>query len=613
MHFSEWVGAWSHVPPSFRQFEEFLAFLVVAAGLSLIGTAIRRFSGPDDASLPEADLLVGWGAAVSVFVVAGSLTTLPFTVIACAVAGVGLLSAVMLYRDGRSVVSPGALKILALLAPIFVLIMAQTSSENDDFAQWLPNLRYLLIVDHFPGPGMPVSDSIFPSYPYADALIGYLVGKITGTVPETAVDHFNLLMLGMFALTLVRLFVGDARTGRLDWSAAGLAVAAATVLCPAFVPRLVLSNYADCATALSLAYAVILMLRLVETEAPPGRPLLIQTIVAVTLLVLIKQANLVLLALALGGIGLAVITRPRALLRLIPVIGCAALFYLAWRHQVGKIGGGEMPIAAFDQWQWSSLPETFSHMATVVANKGGYFALAFALTVAALIKVREQKLALVFTALFWGFTAFLTWVYLAVYLGYEGRSAASFWRYHTELGLLQMAALASVAGHWWHQSKRSPLQSALSRIKAGGVILVVAGPILALPYLRFDINPAKDQVRESVHAMTPLIPADAKLLVADPRGSGFFTVFVRWNLGFQAPVVGGLSVFNGDADAKRQLSNPSLTHIYVITTSPTLEQALGAQPPAAGSSLFTKAPDGRWTQIGYWPFKGFASIESFKY
>jgi len=612
MRVSEWIGIWPKIVPSVLQIEEFLAFLLVAAGLTLIGAGIRYVAGDDRRAVPEADLLVGWSAVIGLFVGAGVFTGIPFTWVAGLAGICAALAATALRRGKQDFFPADTVKIAFLLMPLFLLTLSQTASENDDIAQWLPNLRYLLIVDHFPAPGLPISDSIFPSYPYALALVGYLVGKITGTLPVTAVDHFNILLLGSFALLLTRIFQGGERPANDRWRTIGLALAACTLLCPTFVPRLVLSNYADCATAISLAFATILMIRLIESESAPRLASILQATLAVAALVLIKQANLVLLAVALGGIGLVAVKHPRRLLRLAPVLGGGALFYLAWRHQVGKIGGGEMPIAGFDQWQWSVLPDTFSHMLTVVANKGGYFGLALVLSLAAIARFRAAPLAVVFAVSFWGFTAFLTWVYLAVYLGYEGRTAASFWRYNTELGLLQMAAMAAMAGTWWQASDRPALRSALRKASAIGLILVVFGPLIALPQLRFDLNPAKDHVRTAAIAMTPLIPRDAKLFVADPMGSGFFTSFVRWHLGFQSPVVDGLSVFNAEGDLPRLLQRDGITHIYVISSSAALEAVLGQAPPPSGTSLFQRDRNGEWTQTGFWPFEGFASIGAFR-
>ena len=70
--------------PSVVQVEEFLAFLLVAAALSVIGAALRALAQDGRDDLAEADLLVGWSAVAALFVAVGSFTAIPFTAIAMA-------------------------------------------------------------------------------------------------------------------------------------------------------------------------------------------------------------------------------------------------------------------------------------------------------------------------------------------------------------------------------------------------------------------------------------------------------------------------------------------------------------------------------------------------
>lgn len=604
--------------PSAVQVQEFLAFLVVALGFVVIGAALRTLARPrspllSSPALPEADLLVGWSASLTLFIIAGTVTDIPFTWLADIMGAGALAAGVYLRRTNTPVLAPGMAKMLVLLLPILLVTLSQGPSENDDLAQWLPNLRYLILVDHFPAPGRPISDSVFPSYPYATALVGYLTGKITGSIPVTAVDRFNLLVLASLALLVRRLFTKDNNPAAPGWRACALALTAATLLSPTFVPRLVLSNYVDCATAVAFAFSTVMMVRLTDADTPPSRAAILQTMFVAIALLMAKQANLVLLAAAVGSIVILRLRRPALLVRLIPVLAGTAIAYLAWRHQVAMLGGGEMPIARFSEWQWDILPITLSNMLHVAVNKGGYFGLALILSAVAIVQRKSAPLAVTFALTFWGFTLFLTWVYLAVYIGYEGRSAASFWRYHTQLGGLELAALAVLTGTLWQQHKnRFPGQSApVAGIVA--LIVIAAGPVLAAQHLRFDVNPSKDHVQDAVQAMAPLLPDDARLMVADPKGSGFFTAFVRWNLGFHAPVKGDISIFMKNADILASLNAAKISHVYVISSTPELQTALGQDIPTKGTSLFARTADNTWTQIAFWPFDGFDSIEDFKY
>lgn len=603
------AAVWPHVLPDAVHLGQLAALILVAVGFVLIGASLRVVVSrgrTGDGGLIEADLLVGWGAVVGLFVLVGSLTDIAFTAVAAAVAIWAVAGGAWAWRQGALAGHGVWLKMLALLIPLLLITATLTPSENDDFSQWLPNLRYLLLVDHFPGLHRPASDSVFPAYPYATALVGYLVSLMTGQLSATAVDHFNVLLLAGLGL-LINAQLGE--TDKAGWRRLGFSLALATLLCPSFVPRLVLSNYVDCATAVSLAFAATLAWRVTAFDQPPKPALVMQAAVAMAILILAKQANLVLLAASLGGVAVAGLPRVERLFRLAAPLAAAAVAYLAWRHVVAGIGGGEMPMAPFAQWQWGVLPETLSNMGKVMINKSGYFTLGLALVAAAWPLRRSCPMVMVFAIAFLGFTVFLTWVYLAVYIGYEGRSAASFWRYHTQLGGLQMVALAGIMGRF---GARVPLRV---RRWAGGLVLALlcVGPVAAAKNVRFDINPSKDHVREAVLSMGDWVPAGSKLLVADPLGNGFFNNFVRWYLGFQAPYADGLSVFNPPGSVAGAIAGKGITHIYAISASPELEAVLGRPVPTGGTALFTRGADGGWTQSRFWPFQGFGRIDAYKY
>lgn len=608
-------GHWHFYVPDGLQVAQACALLAVAAGFSAIGAAARLLAGGDRA-LPEADLLVGWALVATLFIVAGSLTPVPFTVLAGLTALAAVAAFAILAWRRHPILPAGAGRTLVLLIPILLVTLSQIPSENDDFSQWLPNLRYLATVDHFPGPGLPISDSVFPAYPYATTIVAYLAGKLAGGLALTGVDRFNLLLLASLGLLLGRLFRGDA-PARPGWAAAACGLAAVTLLSPTFVPKLVLSAYADAATSVALAFAAVLSLRAVEDERP-SPALLLQIAAAFAAVLLTKQANLVLLVLLLAGVALTTRSAAGHLAPLAISLGAALLAALAWRHQVGLIGGGEMGARSFGEWQFSVLPEILESMWTVMYNKGVYFGLALVLCWLGFASLRRRDgsapLAIVFAITFLGFTAFLLWVYLAVYIGYEGRSAASFWRYHTQLGGLLLAATATVAGHLWRRSEARRPGWLPQALKVACLVGVVAGPVVAARHLRFDIHPVKAHVRAAVADMAGILPPDATLLVADPRGSGFFNNFVRWHLGLasKAKAVGGLSAFTPAGQVAPTLAATAPSHIYLLTSTPEVEATLGLTPPPEASSLLAHTASG-WAVVRSWPFQGFHAPRDVKY
>jgi hypothetical protein len=608
--------------PDLSQAAQAGAFVVVMLGLLVIGRAARLLAaGHTNAALtglPSADLITGWALVAALFTLLGVWTPVAFMSLTWGALGLALVSAgYCLFREGEAI-GQGWGRILVLLLPMFVGTLAKTPSEWDEFSQWLPNLRYLMLFDGFPGDGRTVSDSVFPSYPYALNIVGYLTGRLAGTLADGAVPRFNLVLLGALALLLVETFRDDPRAEkRLRWREAALALLAVTLLSPTFVPKLVLSNYADGATAVTLAFSAILLLRMVEASHVSAA-LVLQASCAVTALLMTKQANLVLLVMAIGAVAITQVRRPVAILRMALPLVPAAIVYLAWRAHVAG-ASGEMPLPGLTGWQWDVLPEMLDSILHVVTNKGGYFVLAAIIVALALRGLFKREAdpayrpALLFAGLFCGYTLFLVWVYLAVYIGYEGRSAASFWRYHTQLGGVLLVAVAALL-------PKVPWFNGVSavdwgrRLGAVALVIIVLAPFAAARYLRFDIHPVKNYAREVAIEMAGLLGPQPRLIVVDSAGNGFMTNFVDWYLGFGKQVGGSTSVFSAEATSLAPLlSDASVTHAWLLSWSDAAPGLFGLPLAAGQSHLLARGPGGRWTAIRSWPFRGFDEPGRFRY
>lgn len=611
------VNNWHRLLPDTTQLLQFLALLVVAAGFIAIGAACRLLT-KDAKAAPEADLLVGWALVAILFTVLGTLTPIPFIWLAGLVAITALVASALLIRRGERLLPAGAGKLALLVLPILLATLSMLPAENDDLAQYLPNLRYLMLVDHFPGAGRPISDSALPAYPYTLAMVGYLAGRLSGTLADNAVSQFNLLLLASQALLLIRLFHNGDRDKKIGWGEAATALIFVTLLAPTFVPKLVLSNYADCATSVALAFAAVLGLRVLADDSPRGRGGLAQLSLCCAALILPKQANMVLFLLLVIGLGVAMARKPKRLPLLLPAGLAAALPYFVWRVQVAAMGGtGEQAAVPFAKWQFEVLPHTLDQIGIIIVNKGGYFALAALLClVAAWALARgprpEQMPALVFATIFVGFTSFLLWVYVAVYIGYEGWSAASFWRYHTELGGLELVAAASLAGLWWRRANAHPSTVIRRTVTVICLVLALAGPILGARFLRSDIHPVKDHMRAVATELATMLSSDATVLVIDANGSGLAPKLIDWYMGFGTQVRGEISAFTPAAALAPILANTTASHLYVLSWNEVIESALGLTLPNGQSHLLARAGGG-WALVKSWRFEGFSSPNDVKY
>jgi hypothetical protein len=578
--------------PTLPQAVALAALLAVALGFVTIGAAVR---GRDGAS--ESDLLVGWAVVAGLFNIFGGALDLNLRLVALVCLLVASVAAARLWRRRQMPLDSSMLAVLAFLAPLMLATASMQPSQWDEFTQWLPNARYMAMFDAFPGANHPPSDSVFPAYPHGVTVVAYLVAKLTGAFADTTAPWFNLLLVAASARLMIRVFRADERVG----PGAALGVLGVTMLATTFVPKLVLSAYADTATTVAVAFATILGLRLVMAG---GRANLIGFGAAFALLPMTKQGNFALMGLlGLALLGAALIFRRldrglvvRAALAIVPAI----LVTIAWRAHV-VAGVGEMSVRPPSAWEWAILPEILASMKNVALAKGGYFGLGIVLTVLAAARPRlwrDYPLVPVFALMFLGYNAFLLFVYLAILAGYESANAASYWRYNTHLGLVEMLAAAQILGGLWRRFGRHGLGRGLA-VAAGAA--AVAGPFAGAKFIRFDLQPFKIEARRVIADMAPRIKPGQRLMLVDPRGTGFYGNYANYHLGYGRWVVGAITAFS-TTGIKSQIEHAHADFLWVRTQIAGLDDDLGLALDPAASHLLGRAEGGGWTLLQSWPF-----------
>jgi hypothetical protein len=329
-----------------------------------------------------------------------------------------------------------------------------------------------------------------------------------------------------------------------------------------------------------------------------------------------KQGNFALMGLLLAAVAWESWRRgeglPEPLGRLAALALPAVLVTLGWRLGI-EAGVGELSVKPPAAWEWDLLPEMLTSMASVVASKGGYFGLGAVLAAAALLTLRSERsewqAVRTFAALFLGYNAFLVFVYLAILGGSETATAASFWRYNTHLGMLELFAAAALAGMAWRRvAPRAGVRSALVAL---GCVAVIAGPFLSIKFLRFDRQPVKVHVRQVIAEMAPLLPPGGKLTIVDPRGSGFYANYVDYHLGFGRQVSFAISAYTGAAELARIMERARADHLWVHTQTPASAAIIGLDLAPAASHLL--APEGSgWRLVRSWPFPGYTDPTAVK-
>ena len=628
-----------HLPPTVAQAIGLGAVALVALALCGLGSAV----GERD-RLPETDIAVGWGIAAIVFTLVGALGPIPFTVIAALLLVASIAAYAVRLRQADPVFPPGAARALALAAPLVLLTLSMTASQWDEFTQWLHSGRYLFQYDVFPGYGRPASDAVYPAYPYALPLIAYLASRITGDFVETAIASFNLALLLAVALLFVRLMrVGlDGRRRALaaapgeppGWGLIALGLLAVTALSPTFVPRLVLSAYAETGTAATVALAAVLGWAALERAGEGDHDIALRLAarmgLVLAVLVALKEATAVLYLLVLGALVLAALRRPNVGWRITGLVlvlgaGPGLAVLVVWRLYVtSQLPGGEFALLPFAQWHWALVPAILASMARVALAKAGHFALMLVLTgwaLRALVRPRGQgrggpeSLALIAAAVMVGYNLFLFVTYLAVFPAGEATAAASYWRYNTHVGLIGMAAAVLGGALLWRRFVAGRLVPVARRALAiGAVAATVVGPAVLVAHLRFDVEPGKLFAREVGEALSHSLPADARLVVIDEAEPGFYPLLVNYMLDGHGRVIGAVSALTPDrtASLRRLLDDRRVTNLLVFPPDRLVEQVAETDLPPDAAALLTREPDGAWRVAKSWPAPRAALLASGK-
>ncbi len=623
--------------PAIGQVFGLFAALAVVAGFIAIGGLMgggRRFAA--------VDAFCGWGMVTAIFVLGGVFLPLSMTLIAAAVALLAAVGFAVLWRNRGDFPAAADItvlwRVLVLAVPLLLLVAAMKASQWDEFSQWLPNAWYLYRNDGFPGgAAMPASPSVFPAYPYGLPLVTYLISVLRGAFVENGGALTNLLLLLLYApvyLFMVGQGLKAANGWRKTWGAAALGVLGVTVLSTTFVQKLVFTAYADSATAVVLAVAGVLAWKILQVlaagaagakgaEGENATVLAWQFSLVSAIFLSLKQTNLVLLVLLLGGVSLVVLRDKKILiadfLRLLPVmLALPLVVYLAWRYHVYLyLSTGEFSLMPFADWRVSRAFEILSRMLLIASRKGAYFVMMAVITVfalRALIRVRGgfDRMALITGAVFSGYVLFLWFMYIAAFGGTEAMRAGGFWRYNTQLGILGASTAAfGLARLWrWRQWKVPRFSYALA------VFLVLAIPLATSTSLRFDIRPQKDHMRMVGRDLAKILPTGARFAVVDQRGQGLAGKIVSFELSSGVNSRPGLKVyFNGrmfksPAALRKALESRKITYLWVHEPVPLVIEALGLDLAPAASYLLVRDKSG-WKRLGSWPYDGYTDPFSF--
>jgi hypothetical protein len=592
-----------------------VAVALVWFGFAAVGAAIGGRG-----RLREVDHLIGWSLAGFLFTLGGVFVKAPFTLIAVTAGTVALGAAVYTWRRDSSLLAPGLGRMLMLGLPLLILVSAMKGSQWDEFTDWLVIPRYLLETDAFPSRANPFTSAVFVAYPYGWHIVGYLTGRIGGELLECAGALSNVLLLYGFALLVVRLIhMGAGRTPegeRTGWSLAAVAMLAVTLLNPTFVQKIVLTAYAETASAVATGTAAVLawmaLDALASREYDRARSLAWTLGLVLALLVNLKQATLVLVVLVVIAATLVALRDPAVpfvrFLKLTPaIIIPAVIIFLSWRYHVAtELKTGEMSVRPMAEWYVNLIPQIVYKMLTILAKKGFYALVFLAIVGFGLFgfwraRTSFDRLAAVAALVMLGYTVFLLFVYVTTFGKFDALRAASFWRYNMHLGGIVVAFGAYGCAVLWRT--RLAGRYKLARFAWIPIGLIVALPFVFAHKLRFDREPLIRHYRAIGAAVSELVGPKDYIYNIDPNGSGESTVALSFEIAERARLAGQVSAFDAEREAifSRTLSRPEVNALVVHSWLPGFAEKLGVELVPGRSYFLRRKPGGGWQTVKSWP------------
>jgi hypothetical protein len=513
-------------------------------------------------------MLVGFGLLGGALTIVVMATPIPLSGLVTALAALSIVALAI----RRQIPGGSATWIaLALVSPILVRAAGNQAALWDEFWHWLPSAAYAFNHGSLFKFGLAPSFSHFPGYPQAMPLMIAAASLVAGRFLEAAGPVVNVALLAAASALLADAIAAAlARRARLATTGTPLLLVASSVavtilLNPGLNGNVVLSSYADCGTMVAVGALGLIGVEMLTRFAGRGagdiENLAWRFGFVGALLVNLKQANPVLLALVTAGLAAVALRDPaiakrRALAQLPRMLGPAIIVFVVWRWYVTtNVPQGDVSFRSFDAWNFRVLPSLFAAAWQQIAQAPLFHIMMWTVTAAGCAaffalprKISEARgLAMVCATVWLGYNAFLLFIYLGAFTTHEAESAADYWRYAPHVALLALypPAMALATGRWpaW--------------IRLRGAAPALAAVLLALCALpiRSDLNnPGAGErawllfIRNATTDLRQAMPPGSKAVIIQCWNESPFGVIVSyalWQLGVPEREIHGILLREG--------------------------------------------------------------------
>jgi hypothetical protein len=597
-----------------------LACVAIVVGLAVLGRGLRK-----GAEFQAADILCGWGLVAAFMTTISVLYARPLEAARFIVFGAMLLAAIPAVRQKYFnspfwclVAVPG----LVILLAINILGIATW----DDFSHWVPNALYVWQNDGVPSSGLPTSHSVWPGYPYAVPFLTYLASHLAGGFLVEGGAMLNFLLLLAFAAMLTEVRHPPFQEQGISVISVGwlcFALLAVTFLNPNFNTSFTMTNQADTSTMVAVGALGLMFWNLIDAlvhkDGAAKQKLFQQILFVSTLLVLVKQGNLALLGLLI--IAFVVVSWKNKVLKeasalVLLVLLVAFLSRYIWQHHVDtELAGNGKGLMPVHEWRWDLLAPVLSAMGGEALRRSGCFGLILVASVYGIVSLfrapdRVRNFAILAGIVGGGYVIFLMICYIGgAFNERESREAASFYRYGTHVGLLNIGLIWIAAPRmlgWLQERMKIFSLTPWSKASAGACLFaVVALPISLLLNPKWLIAAPNSQVcsfRNQARSIAGKLPEDTRLAIIEPETSGKFSQIVNFELSLEgrtgasvAETVDRLKVDRLSSRIKTFQQGDNIDAIYVEKAKQAPVQIMGFTNDAA--AIFLLREGRQWKRL----------------
>lgn len=564
--------------------------------------------------------VIGWSIVSAVFTVFGVFTQIHFSIISLYIFFFSIGIIIYLYLNQCKFIPRNYWKIIILLMPLLLLAGAMEASQWDEFSHWLPAKEFLIDVGGFPSIKNPVTGTpLYNAYPFAWPILTMLPSLIANKSLEMSAGIFNLLMLSLIGALSIKIFLKISKRNLVKknmWGIGAMSILLGTAFNPTFIQKIVLTNYADIATAVCTAISVYLGWELLNALSKRNKKNIhlygIQFALVMALLVNIKQSNLALFGIV--TISLIIVTTRddslnfRDLLKRIPMlVGPGLLIYLIWRYHV-SISLGESAFEAtfmpLTKWNFGIIHLILKQMLVVAFKKIGFFGVLGFASIIALQNIKNvqnayQRLIIIIVLVFLGHNAFLLLTYIGSFNQATALTVVSYWRYNTHVGLLAVIFIAAYAAQSCNNGLIQKIQT--WPILKISIVLVLILPIVFSSKLRFDLQPPKPHINKVAKELFNYLKPNDTLHILDPLGTGESVVITRYRINRNIGFLWSKHWNSSYQDTKNFTAKiPESGHLLIHSVT---ENVLAIFPGITkNASYLMQKTNGNWDKVKSWKF-----------